>query len=180
MDDKEHIKYNTDFIEEIMGIFYYSSLIPITFIDEFYELKTLLSEQDIFEIKNILDLYEDFNEINRLIAQTQKPEEIIHLFSESELNYIAIGLWEEDRLHGALIAGPFTDKPYSSIEYNRIIDSLKIPLNSMPKLKTFYKKLPIVSRPRINFLAKFLVKLINGSMISSKYTYRFINTTKDM
>jgi len=179
MDDKHDIKFSEAFVEEVMGIFYYSSLISITFIDEFYEMKTLLLEQDIFEIKNILDLYEDLNEINRIISQTQAPKEIIHFFSASELNYIALGLWDKERLNGVIIAGPFTDKPYSSIEYNRIIDNLKIPLESMPALKTFYKKLPIVTRPRINFLAKFLVKLITASMISTKYTYRFINATKD-
>ncbi|WBW97773.1 AraC family transcriptional regulator [Oceanirhabdus sp. W0125-5] len=155
---------NLDVLGEIMKIFYYSSLIPIRFIDNNLIIQDYLPESNILDYSIFDNKKGEYQSSVDIFSKWGASKEYYYYTNEYGLSYISVGVWENDILRGVLTAGPFLLLSHHNIDLDNLILKYQMPLNMKTSLMEFYKELKVIDYTRLLYLSKFLITLTQNKI----------------
>ncbi|WBW95650.1 AraC family transcriptional regulator [Oceanirhabdus sp. W0125-5] len=162
---------NFDVLNEILSIFYYSSLLPIKYIDTNFKILGCFPHSNASENPIIIDQENDYIRILDTLNNCRSINECFLYTNNFQLSYISIGSYDNESLKGCLIAGPFLLQPYYFINLNEIIEKQKFPINIKSKLREFYDSLTVLDNNRVFYLSKLLLTLTEKKLELSEISF---------
>lgn len=151
-------------IYNLCSSFYDLSNLAIQYIDN--EGKVLVEMiQPHFPAEILSISIDSFQEVERQLRK-QMPDCCYFFITSFELEYIAIGLWEESNFQGSILVGPFLSAIPNLEFINRIISTNHLPLHSRKTLQNFYDSLVVVNAPELHHLNVLLINLFSHPYVT--------------
>ncbi|MCM1992205.1 AraC family transcriptional regulator [Oceanirhabdus seepicola] len=155
---------NIDVLNEMMGIFYYSSLIPIRFIDTNLKIQQVFPEENILDFSIFTDEKIDYEKFVHVFSKWGRARKYFYYTNDYQLSYVSVGLWHKKIFRGVLTAGPFLLLSPDSLDIDKLIEKHKMTLSMKPTLMQFYNELKVVDHNRLLYLSKFLITLVENKI----------------
>jgi len=151
---------NNDNIIDIAKSIYFLSGISVNVLSKDHEkLYGYGTNHDLFST------YDDIHsEFETSFNQTVQQNTYFYLFPSSySFAYIVSLLKDEHGFYGTLLLGPIFLDSTSEHQINQLIKLKNFSFSQRNALKTIYSQIPIVSMPRIYYIEKTLVALLNNN-----------------
>ena len=150
---------NNDSVIDIAKSIYFLSVISVNVLGKNHEkVYGYGTNHDLFSN------YEDILNVFKLsFSQTVQQNTYFYLFPTSySLAYIVSLLKDSNGFYGTLLLGPvFLDSP-TEHQINQLMKLKNFSFSQRNALKTVYSQIPVVSMPRIYYIEKTLVALLNN------------------
>ncbi len=155
-------KIDTDVLNEILKCFYLSTAISIAAYNNNYEC--LASHTNMIEeILEIISIDKHFDTINiELQKKSSVPEEFIFATDEFQLTYAVIGLWNNDALHGFIVAGPINYGNITKEKFEKKVQMSNLPVYIKPKLMHLFNNIPFKEIVSLRAICKLLLAMITS------------------
>mgnify|MGYP003526946907 FL=1 len=151
-------------IYNLCSSFYDLSNLAIQYIDT--EGKVLVQMiQPHFPDEILSTTNDSFQEVERQLRQ-QKPDCCYFFITSFQLEYIAIGLWEEKNFQGSILVGPFLSSTPNLEFINHITSMNHLSLHSRKTLQNFYDSLVVVHSQEMHHLNVLLINLFSHPYIT--------------
>lgn len=151
-------------IYNLCSSFYDLSNLAIQYIDDEGKVLVQMIQQH-FPAEILSTTIDSFYGVARQLRK-QKPDCCYFFITSFELDYIAIGLWEEQKFQGSILVGPFLSAAPDIEFINRIISINHLPLHSRKTLKNFYDSLVVVNSHELHHLNVLLINLFSHPYIT--------------
>lgn len=102
------------------------------------------------------------------ILQKNSPHSYYYHINTFGLEYIAVGYWQQEKLHGYYLVGPFLSTIPGSDWLNQIIMLNNLPISERNQLQAFYTSLHILSNNDANHIGNLLVHLSIHPLIEAE------------
>ncbi|WP_138416014.1 helix-turn-helix domain-containing protein [Aquibacillus sediminis] len=107
------------------------------------------------------------------ITDTLKQHDSHHFYHHINtfgLEYIAVGVWENETFDGCLLVGPFVSSLSIIDLIKDTISENKLPISERKQLEQFYQSLPVLSDIECENIGEMLINLCGHDMIDANKT----------
>lgn len=145
-------------VHAMLNVFYYATGIPVEYIDgRRAQTLTRLPEKEYLYLP-----ISDAQPIQRQALQAAmnaQPLTYVALEDEYYQQYLATGVWQEEKWEGCLLAGPVQVDQMTHEKWTHILLHTSLSLKEQKQLRAHYKQIPQLSFHRLKYLGVLLQNL---------------------